>query len=378
MKLSRRLNMVKSTQNNFLFVLPTAVLGGAERTMFNLITKLLKDENNVTLYIMSRGKQEGWESLENNPNFKMINKNYKSEKTSLPTFFLSISILSHFNSYDYTLSSHTHVNGTLSLMRKLKFLKTKKLISRESTFIFDRFQGFPRELFKFIYRFMYGSQDLVICQTEKMKYSLISSLGFNPAKNIQVVPNPVNLDYVSQQLEASEHSYKPFDKVIVGCGRFIPLKQFDILIKAFKSISVEFPDVGLMIIGDGPERKNIENLISQLDLGNRVILTGKIKNPIQWFNTADIGVISSSIEGFPNVLLEMMASGTKHIITTPCTDGVNYIPYITVANSTSKNSIEEALRLYLANPVDNAVNNQKYIRDNRSVDIFWDKVQRLL
>lgn len=371
--------MNKETKKyNYLFVSPTAVLGGAERVMFNLISSLLKDKNKVTLYIMSRGHQAGWESIKNDPNFHMIVKDYSSEKKSLPVFLLNISILSHLNCFDYTFSSHTHVNGALSLMRNFGLLKTKKLISRESTFIFDRFQGIPRKLFKFIYKFMYGSQDLIICQTEKMKSSLINSLGFEPINNIQVVANPVNLEYIANQLKDTEQTYKPFNKLIVSCGRFISLKQFDMLIKAFETINLEFPEAGLMIIGDGPERENIEKLIKELKLENKVILTGRINNPIKWFNKADIGIISSSIEGFPNVLLEMMASGTKHIITTPCTDGVLNIPYITVTDSISKHSIENALRLHLLNPVDNSLNNQKYIKDKRSVDIFWDKVKRLV
>lgn len=363
---------------NFLFVSPTAVLGGAERTMFNLITKLLDDGNEVTLYIMSRGKQDSWNNLETHPNFKMIAKNFSSEKTSLPAFFINLFLITWAEPYDYTFSSHTHVNGALSLMRKLKILRTNRLISRESTFIFDRFEGLPRQLFKFIYRYMYGSQDLVICQTDRMRSSLINSLGFKPSQNIQVIPNPVNMNYINKQLGLSDLTDKPYNRLIVSCGRFIPLKQFDILVKAFESISVQFPDAGLVIIGDGPEREKIEQLIKQLSLEDKVILTGKISNPIKWFNKADIGIISSSIEGFPNVLLEMMASGTKHIITTPCTDGVNNIPYITVAHSTSEDSISNTLRSCLANPVDNSVNNQKYIQDNRSVDIFWDRVQGLI
>ena len=57
---------------------------------------------------MSRGEQVGWESIIAHPNFEMIIKNYKSEKTSLPVFFFNIFYLSHINSYDYSFSSHTH------------------------------------------------------------------------------------------------------------------------------------------------------------------------------------------------------------------------------------------------------------------------------
>lgn len=361
-----------------LFVSPTAVLGGAERTMFNLITYLLEDGHKVTMFIMSRGEQVGWESIIAHPNFEMIIKNYKSEKTSLPVFFFNLIYLSHKSSYDYSFSSHTHVNGALSLMRRLKLFKTKKLISRESTVVFERYHGLPRQIFKFIYKFMYGGQDLVICQTEKMKSSLIESLGFKPASNIQVVLNPVNLDYIHQQLQHNNKTLKPFDTLIVACGRFISLKQFDFLIEAFARVTNDFSHVGLMLIGDGPERENIEKLIKNLRLENKVILTGKISNPIQWFNKADIGIISSSIEGFPNVLIEMMASGTKHIITTPCTDGVNNIPNITVTDSISTQSIECSIKLCLQHLKDNSKNNIAYIKENRTMEVFWNTIEEHL
>lgn len=365
-------------QLNLFFVSPTAVLGGAERTMLNLITYLLEDGHKVTMFIMSRGEQVGWESIISHPNFDMIIKNYKSEKTSLPVFFFNTLYLSHKKSYDYSFSSHTHVNGALSLMRKLRLLKTKSLISRESTFVFERYSGLPRIIFKFIYRNMYGKQDLIICQTERMKSSLIENLGFMPAEKIEVISNPVNLSYIERQLNQDSFDGKPFEQLIVGCGRLITLKKFNWLLEAFSNIAEELPHAGVVIIGDGPERENLNNLVKDLSLEDKVIFTGKVSNPIKWFNKADIGVISSEIEGFPNVLIEMMASGTKQVITTPCTDGVNNIPYITVTESCSREAIQKSLRDHLRNPVDNSANHRKYIEDNRSVEVFWEKAQKYL
>ena len=365
-------------QYKFLFVSPTAVLGGAERNMFNLITYLLENNHKVTMFIMSRGKQSGWDSILTHPNFKMIIKEYNSEKTSLPTFFFNIGYLSHKNTYDYTFSSHTHVNGALSLMRKLKILKTKSLISRESTFIFERHQGAFRTLLEFIYKFMYGSQDLVICQTERMKTSLIQNLGFMPAKKIEVIPNPVSISYITRQLNQDDLNKKPFEQLIVACGRLIELKKFDWLIKAFSNIAEEFPKAGIVIIGDGPERENLISLTKRLGVEDRIIFTGKIGNPIQWFSKADVGVISSEIEGFPNVLIEMMASGTKQVITTPCTDGVNNIPYIAVSESCSRQALQKSLTEQLNYPVDNSTNNRRYIEEHRSLKAFWNKVQEYL
>ena len=361
-----------------LVVLPTAILGGAERVMFNLVYYMLENNYKVTILIMSRGKQDGWESIESHPNLSLIINNYKSEKISIIPILMSLISLSRNHNYNYAFSSHTHINGLLSLTRKMRLFKTEFLISRESTFIFERFYGIKRQIFKLIYKFMYGKQDLIICQTIDMKSSLIKNLGFKPAKIIEAIPNPVNLKYIKNQLTTEKFSEPLFGNIIVGCGRLIPLKKFDLLIEAFATLVSSFPKAGLVIIGDGPERENLENLVKVLGIENKVVFTGKIGNPIKWFNRADIGVISSEIEGFPNVLIEMMASGTKQVITTPCTDGVNHIPYITVTESCSQGAIQKSLRDHLKNPVDNAINHRKYIEDNRSVKVFWEKVQEHL
>lgn len=367
--------VTRESPSQFLFVSPTAVLGGAERTMFNIISMLLKKGHHVTVYIMSRGKQAGWESIKDHPNLTMIIKDHGSEKTSLPDFLFNLIFLSYNNKYEYAFSSHSHVNGVLSFMRRVRLFRTKYLISRESTFVFDRFFGPWRVLFKLIYKFMYGQQDLIICQTERMKSSLISNLGYMPAKKIAVISNPVNLDYIDYQVADSQINKRPFSTLLVGCGRLIPLKKFDWLIEAFAAIEGEFPKAGLVIIGDGPERESLQQLVARLGLQDKVIFTGKISNPIQWFASADIGVISSEIEGFPNVLIEMMASGTKQVISTPCTDGVDSIPHITVTKSCSKEAIEVALRQHLSHQVDNAVVNKKYISQYRSVEAFWQAVK---
>lgn len=365
-------------KSSFFFASPTAVLGGAERIMFNLIKFLLAEGHQVTFYVMSRGLQDGWEELLKEPNFKIIIRNYNSEKTSLPAFLLNLILLSYKNEFDYAFSSHTHVNGTLSLMRKLKLFKTNYLISRESTLVFERYQGAFARLLKLIYKYMYGSQDLVICQTNEMKASLVKHLGFKPANRIEVIPNPVNLNYIESQLNNATITTKPFHTLIVACGRFIELKKFDHLISAFHMIEEEFPKVGLVLIGDGPERNNLQKLVSKFRLQKKVMFTGKIHNPIQWFNKADIGIISSEIEGFPNVLIEMMAAGTKKVISTPCTDEVNNIPYITVAKSCSVEDLQKSMRDNLKEPVDNSTDYVKYIKANRSVEVFWKTVKEYL
>lgn len=356
-------------RSNHLFVFPTAVLGGAERVMFNIIYHLLLKGQNVTVVIMSRGKQSGWEKLENLSNLNLIIYDYSSEKKAIIPLIFSLIRLNSNIKFDYIFSSHTHINGLLSFLKKIGVFKKSVLVSRESTFIFDRFFGLSRLIFKFIYRFLYGQQDLIVCQTNKMKASLEAALKFIPAKRVEVISNPVNINYINSCISNIEKQ-----DIIVACGRFIPLKKFDFLLQSFSQLDSKYMNYKLVLIGDGPEREYLENLTRELDIIDRVIFTGKINNPIQWFANAKIGVISSEIEGFPNVLIEMMSAGINYVVSTPCTDGVYDIPNILVIENCSVNELRRGIEQALDNQLNFSRIYQKYIKDERSADFFWNKV----
>ena len=354
----------------YLIVLPTAILGGAERFLLNLVQLFLKQGAFVKVVIMNKGPEEHWISLDKYEKFTLIARNYKSEKSSLPHLTLDMLKISINYKPNYVISSHSHVNGYLSFLKKIGFFNDSVLISRESTNVFDRYKGRQRIFFKLIYKYLYGEQDLIVCQTKSMEKSLIKNLGFVPGKNIGTFPNPVNIEYIEKRICPNNKK----KKYIVACGRFIDIKQFDLLVKAFSKIVEKNPEYTLVILGDGLQKEKISSLIRKLDIVENTILPGRVENPYEWFSVSEIGVISSKLEGFPNVLLEMMASGISKIVTTPCTDSVYNIPNIIVTNDCSEESIRKGIEksINLNNEYSNFYYN--YIKNNRSVKSFWQSV----
>ena len=102
-------------------------------------------------------------------------------------------------------------------------------------------------------------------------------------------------------------------KYAVMASRLIALKRVDILIKNLK----EFPGLGLIVIGDGPEKIHLEALVHQLKLENYVIFTGSVSQAhvSAIFELADFFILYSSTENFPHVILEAMASKLPIIAT---------------------------------------------------------------
>lgn len=113
-------------------------------------------------------------------------------------------------------------------------------------------------------------------------------------------------------------------KIILSVGRLEYQKGFDRLIESFSKIANDLLDWDLVILGDGPERKNLEFLIDKLGIKGRVFLPGKAGNISDWYKRADIFVLSSRFEGFPNVLVEAMSYGCP-VISFDCDTGPSEI-----------------------------------------------------
>src|SRR5690606_16272064 len=86
-------------------------------------------------------------------------------------------------------------------------------------------------------------------------------------------------------------------------------KQFDVLIEVFALLAPQFPDWDLVIWGEGPVRDLLLKQISALNMEERIALPGRTPQPWDELAKAEAFALTSSVEGFPNVLLEAMALG---------------------------------------------------------------------
>jgi teichuronic acid biosynthesis glycosyltransferase TuaC len=105
--------------------------------------------------------------------------------------------------------------------------------------------------------------------------------------------------------------------VLLSVGNLVALKGHDLTIDAFAGLLPEYPDAQLALIGAGVERGRLEAQVRALGLEGRVLFPGAVDNadlPL-WYSAADLSVLSSSREGWANVLLESMACGTPVVAT---------------------------------------------------------------
>ena len=107
--------------------------------------------------------------------------------------------------------------------------------------------------------------------------------------------------------------------IIISVGRLALPKGFDTLIRAFNIVEKKMK-ARLVILGEGDKREELEGLIEELGLQDKVWLPGYIKNPYAYVKKADVFVLSSLFEGLPNVLIEALAMGIP-CVSTKCKSG---------------------------------------------------------
>jgi len=160
--------------------------------------------------------------------------------------------------------------------------------------------------------------DALIAVSASLKKSMIE-LGAS-ADKIHVIPNgidpvrfqPLPISQARQELNLPVDA--PF---IVSVGALIPSKGHQFLVRAFGRIAGRHPDMRLAILGEGPLRSQLEKLILELGLRDRVHLLGKRPNEELrlWYSAATASCLASAGEGWPNVVTESLTCGTPVVAT---------------------------------------------------------------
>jgi GalNAc-alpha-(1->4)-GalNAc-alpha-(1->3)-diNAcBac-PP-undecaprenol alpha-1,4-N-acetyl-D-galactosaminyltransferase len=122
------------------------------------------------------------------------------------------------------------------------------------------------------------------------------------AKSICVIPNPV-----PPVGDLAETRGDPQQPLLVAMGRLSREKGFDMLLRAAATVLPRHPEWSIVVLGEGPERVALERLTIDLGLRGRVRFPGRESNPLSVLKQADMFVLSSRFEGFPNALCEAMA-----------------------------------------------------------------------
>lgn len=172
-------------------------------------------------------------------------------------------------------------------------------------------------VWEWLRKYSYSQPDAVTALTQSSATWLKAETN---SRYVPVIPNAVCYPMVTHPPLISPDILKiqPFN--LIAVGRLSEEKGFDRLLLVFSVLALNFPLWHLTIIGEGSCRGDLEKKCLDLNLQNRVSLPGRVGNIAEWYEAADLYVMSSLFEGFPNTLVEALAYGLP-VVSVDCDTG---------------------------------------------------------
>ena len=217
---------------------------------------------------------------------------------------------------DIVFSAEDHLNCIVILAAMIARSNSKISCSSRVT-PYDTYSSTflsKRWILKQIFKAVASRADVLTCVSKDM-VSQYQTVFEDPPH--QYAYNIVSDDFsISLMDEPVDHPWfnNSTTPLLVAAGRLAHWKGFDDLIDAFDLVAKQ-RSIRLAILGDGPLRKSLQNHIDRLGLTSSIQLLGYVTNPLKYFSRSDIFVLSSHVEGLPNVLVEAMMCGCTPVAT---------------------------------------------------------------
>lgn len=160
--------------------------------------------------------------------------------------------------------------------------------------------------FEPVIRFSLNNSNAITSVSESLKKDTLST--FKIDNKVEVIPNFINIeDYTHARPDCSRKKYAPNDeKILVHVSNFRKVKRVEDVLYVFDKVRKKIP-CKLILVGDGPERPEIEKLCRELDTCNDIINLGKINDPTEVLSICDLFILPSETESFGLSALEAMA-----------------------------------------------------------------------
>ncbi|MDR0307890.1 MAG: glycosyltransferase [Chitinispirillales bacterium] len=207
---------------------------------------------------------------------------------------------------DIVYSSWGRINILIALI--MPFLNKRiKFIARENIIVSEGvFHGERSGLSKLFCKILYPRFNKIICQCQYMKDDLVTHLNISTKKTV-VINNPVDINNIIAKAVCSNIELYPFGKInLLAVGRLGYQKGYDYLLRSLMLLDDNYH---LSILGTGELERELMELAKKLDISKKVSFLGFKDNPYTYMANADLLVLSSRYEGFPNVALEANVCG---------------------------------------------------------------------
>jgi glycosyltransferase involved in cell wall biosynthesis len=289
-----------------LFIIPSLCNGGAERVTANLANHWAAKGWEITIITFAPRDLDFYEL---HASITRLELNLADLGGNVAGIFWKnlrrVRALRHFlreNVPDVALSMMSEANVLLALSAWR--LPAVCAIGSERTFAPLSSLGLIRETLR---RYSFGQLAAVVALTQECAAWI---KAHTTARRVVVIPNPVLWPMPEHAPRIAPTSlFSTERKLLLAVGRLSTEKNFGVLVDVFSLLAQDHRGWDLVFIGEGPERAALEAKVHAAGLEGRVSLPGRVGNVGAWYERADIYVLTSLFEGFPNSLAEALAHG---------------------------------------------------------------------
>jgi glycosyltransferase involved in cell wall biosynthesis len=298
-----------------LFILDIIGGGGAQRVVTNILKFIDMSIFKVELVVLNM-VGDYMDSLPDN----IVFHNMKIRRTRYS--MISLSRVINKVKPQIIFSTLPEIDSAAYIAVKLSAL-SPKIVFRSSNFLSTYLVELPVYT-RFFSLLAYRYADKIISSTEEMRIDMHKNFNI-PLSKIKVIPNPIDIEIIEKKsiepINDPLFQMKSLEKypIIIAMGRLSKQKGFSYLLRAFKIVREKLK-ARLVILGEGEMKNELENLAKNLNISNDVFFIGFKSNPYKYLSHANLFVLSSLWEGFPNALVEAMVCGTP-VISTNCSSG---------------------------------------------------------
>ncbi len=182
------------------------------------------------------------------------------------------------------------------------------------------FNPLKTKFFTFIERWLARWSDVIISVSERCRSDLLSA-GIGDDKKMITIPLGLELERFEQRVPGLGGKFRerlgiPAGVPIVShVARMVPIKRHDVFLRAIPKVWERLPDVRFVLVGDGELRPELERLARDLDLDERLVWAGFVREQELIYADTDLLVLTSDNEGLPVAVLEALASGRPVVST---------------------------------------------------------------
>jgi glycosyltransferase involved in cell wall biosynthesis len=285
---------------NILLVIGSLGAGGAERVAVTLVNAWAERGDSVTLVSTYSGRGECFYPLSNKIRLVYLADLVGTQKKTLwayPKRLAALRKLFRESGADVIVSFLLHVN--VAAIAASLGIGVPIIVSEHS----NPLTSVRSSKLRWMARILYPRASALTVLTEGVVEPVKSS---NPGlRRVVVMPNPIP----EELIQIRRADLDTARKRLIAVGRLLSLKQFDMLIEMFASLAADFPQWDLCIWGDGPQRSDLETLVREYGLEDRVMLAGSTQRIWNEMSQAHVFALTSRFEGLPMAMMEAMAIG---------------------------------------------------------------------